>query len=144
VELLITLLVIMIMAAAALPVAQSSLTQFRLKSAVTSLTGAIQSTRFQAISNGYQYKIALNNTNRTYQISSDPTGSGTFTNVGGAVPYGSTSVPVNMGSDVVMQMSPSGKVTFVTGSSPLVFTLKNRTGTVTVSTYGNLSVKYGS
>src|SRR5690242_14320327 len=90
VELLITLLVIMIMAAAAIPMAQSSLTQFRLKSAVTMMTGAIQGTRFQAISNGYQYKIAINKTARTYQVSSDPDGDGVFANVGGAIPYGST------------------------------------------------------
>jgi len=142
VEMVLTIAVVLIMAAASAPLANSALAQFRLKSAVTSVTGIIQSTRFQAISNGYIYKIAFDKTNHTYQISSDTTGSGTFTTVGGAVPFSGS--PVALDNNATVQLSPSGKVTFITGASPLVLTLRGQTGTIMVTPYGNLSVKYGS
>ena len=130
----------MIMTAAAVPVAQSTLNNFRLRAAVSAVSGAIQSTRYQAISNGYQYKLVFDKTGRTYQLASDTTGSGTFTNTGGALPY--TSSKVDLGANATLQFSPSGKVSFVAGASPLVLTLSGKSGTINVSPYGNLSVVY--
>lgn len=139
-ELLATITVIMIMTAAAIPVAQSTLNHFRLRSAVSSVSGAIQTTRYQAISNGYQYKLVFDKASRTYQLSSDITGAGTFTNSGGALPY--TSSNVDLGANATLQFSPSGKVSFVAGASPLVLTLSGKSGTISVSPYGNLTVVY--
>jgi type IV fimbrial biogenesis protein FimT len=142
IEMLVTVAVIMVMTAAAVPLAQSTIAQFRLRAAASSVTGIIQSTRFQAISSGYQYKVAFDKTTHSYQVSSDPTGSGTFTNVGGAIPFTAGSTPVGLGANATLQLSPSGKVSFITGASPLLLTLKGKTGTVSVTTYGNLSVTY--
>lgn len=139
-ELLATIMVIMIMTAAAIPLAQSTLTTFRLRAAVSGISGAIQSTRYQAISNGYQYKLVFDKASRTYQLSNDTTGSGTFTNTGVAMPY--TSSKVDLGANATLQFSPSGKVSFVAGASPLVLTLSGKSGTISVSPYGNLSVVY--
>jgi prepilin-type N-terminal cleavage/methylation domain-containing protein len=142
VELMVTIAVLLIMAAAAAPLAQSTLSGFRLKSSAGVVSGAISSTRFQAISNGYLYRLAFDKATNTYQISSDPTGSGTFTKVGGAVPFGPSTLGID--ENTTIQFSPSGKVTFLTGTSPIVLTLKAKTGTLTVSTYGNVNVTYGS
>jgi type IV fimbrial biogenesis protein FimT len=140
VELLVTVSVIMIMAAAAVPLVQSTLARMRLRNAATSVSGIIQSTRYQAISNGYQYKLVFDKTGRTYQVSNDPSSSGTFTNVGSAVPY--TGSTVDLAANTTVVFSPSGKVSFTSGSSPLVLTFNGNTGTITVSPYGNVNVTY--
>lgn len=139
-ELLAVIAVISIMTAAAVPVAQATINNFRLRSAVSSVSGAIQSTRYQAISNGYQYKLAFDKVSRTYQLSSDTTGSGTFTNSGTALPY--TSSTVDLGANATLQFSPSGKVSFVAGASPLALTMSGKSATINVSPYGNLTVAY--
>jgi hypothetical protein len=130
----------MIMTAAAVPLYQSTLARLRVRSAVTSVSGAIQSTRYQAISNGYQFKVAFDKANHAYQVSSDPNSTGAFSNVGGPVPF--TSAQVDLGSDATVLLSPSGRVSFVAGGSPLVLTLNNNIGTLAVSPYGNVNVTY--
>jgi prepilin-type N-terminal cleavage/methylation domain-containing protein len=140
-EMLVTIAVVMIMAAAAVPMVQSTLAYLQLRSAVNSVTGAIQGTRYQAISSGYQFRVAFSAANRNYQVTSDPTGSGTFTNVDSAIPFTGSPL-VNLSGDFSFQFSPSGKVALTSGTSPFVLSRSGKTGTITVSTYGNINVKY--
>jgi type IV fimbrial biogenesis protein FimT len=142
VELMITVAAVLIMTAAAVPVMQSTILQFRLRGSVTTITGAIQQTRYEAISDGYQYKVTLDKASRTYQVLSDQTGAGVFKNVGPPVPFSGSATGI--ASDATLQFSPSGKVTFVVGASPIVVSGQGHTGKITVSAYGNVNVKYGS
>src|SRR5215470_13377343 len=85
-ELLFTVLIGIILTAIALPLINNVMTNFKLRSAVASVTGAIQTTRFQAISAGYAYQVVFDKTASTYQVQSDPNHTGLFGNVGGPVP----------------------------------------------------------
>src|ERR1700758_1309497 len=56
----------------ALPLVNNIMSAYRLRSAVSSVTGFIQSARYQAISSGYAYQVVLNKAASTIQIQSDP------------------------------------------------------------------------
>lgn len=142
VEILVAIGVLMIMMVAAVPTVQSTVAYMRLRAAVASVNGTIQSTRYQAISSGYPFKVAFDQASRKLQISYDPTSSGTFTSYGNAAPFAGSGTPINLGTSTTLQFSPSGKVSFLAGASPLVLTYSGRTATITVSSYGNTNVKY--
>jgi prepilin-type N-terminal cleavage/methylation domain-containing protein len=69
-ELTMTLAVGLILAAMAVPAVRSSIQYFRVRSAVSSITGAIQSTRYRAIFDGC-HNIAFNSTANTFQVASE-------------------------------------------------------------------------
>jgi prepilin-type N-terminal cleavage/methylation domain-containing protein len=142
IELLIVIAVIMIMAAASFPMVQSTISYMRLRAAAASVSGTIQSTRYQAISSGFPYRVAFDSASGKFQVASDPTASGTFGNVGSLVPFAGSGANVVLGASTTLQFSPSGKVTFTAGASPMVLTYSGRTATITVSNYGNVNVKY--
>src|SRR5260370_29519883 len=107
-ELTMTLAVGLILAALAVPAVRSSVQYFRVRSAVSSITGTIQSTRYRAIFDGCPYNVTFISTANTFQVASETTVSGsscatTFSNVGQAVPFGSTSVALNQ--NVTLQFS---------------------------------------
>ncbi|MBZ5520821.1 MAG: prepilin-type N-terminal cleavage/methylation domain-containing protein [Acidobacteriia bacterium] len=139
-ELLIVLAISMIVAAIAVPAIQSSVQIYRLRSAAASVKGAIQGTRYRAISSGYPFALVLSKTNSTYQVQSDPTASGTFTNVGSAIPLSGSSIPATINQDVTLQFRPSGAVTATTGTTTMLITYFGRTETIQVSNYGNITV----
>jgi prepilin-type N-terminal cleavage/methylation domain-containing protein len=141
-ELTMTLAVGLILAALAVPSIKSSIQYFRVRSAMTSVTGAIQSTRYRAIFDGCPYNITLNNSGNTLQVASETVGGNscatTFTNVGTAVPFGSTAVKLNQ--NVTLQFKPSGVVQATSGSSTFTLSYGSTAKTVTVSNYGNINV----
>ena len=144
-ELVTVIAVGMIMAAIALPIVKSSLQSFRVQSAVSSISGAISSTRYHAIVDGCPYAVSLRKATNTYQVSSTVTGgacSATFTNIGSAVPFGNTA-QIALSQDVAFQFSPGGSV-LVTGGAA-TFNLSHLgtpiTKTIQVSTYGSVTVQ---
>ena len=138
-EVAVVIAITMIVAAASIPFVQGTLAYYRLSSAVTSATGAIQSTRYQAIMRGYPYQLALDPTTNTYQVSSDPTNSGTFSNVGSAVPFAALS-DATLSAATTLQLKANGTVQATQGA--LNFNLSNTgtTKTITVSGVGDVSV----
>lgn len=145
VELAMVLLIAMITAAFALPIVQTTVNKYELKAATSSATWAIQSTRFQALMEGYAYQVTLSGgaggINPTYQIASKPVGATSYTNVGAAVPLSGR--PVALGATTVLQFQPNGTVaTSPTSTAPYTFTItySGTTETVTVSNYGNIDV----
>src|ERR1700746_2717292 len=72
VELMVTVAIIIITVAMAIPLIQNATRTFRLRSAVASLNGAIQQARYQAISHGYEYRLILSSVTSTYQMQSNP------------------------------------------------------------------------
>lgn len=144
-ELVVVMAIAFVMSAMAVPVIQSSLSAFRLRSAVASVTGAIQSTRYRAIFDGCPYQIAFSKAANTYQVSNTVTGAGcsaAFTNVGGPIPFASTS-QVALSQDVTLQFSPGGSIQVIVGS--LAFNLNAQGSSnykaITVTKYGSIKVQ---
>jgi len=140
IETVLVLSVILVVTSFALPVAQSAMANYRLRTTVSTLSGVIQSTRYQAISQGYPFQVVFDKTAGTYQLKSNPALDGVFANVGGVVPIGSAST--TLGANATLQFSPGGSVKATAGTMTLVVTGSGRTGTVTVSNYGNVNVIY--
>ena len=145
IETAVVLLIAMITAAFALPIVQTTVNKYQLKSATSTATWAIQSTRFQSLMQGYSYQVTFSGgtggLNPTYQIASKPIGSSTYSNVGTAVPLSGR--PVVLGATIVFQFQPNGTVTTLPASSaPYTFTItySGTTETITVSNYGNTDV----
>ena len=137
-----TLAVGVILAAMAVPAVKSSVQYFRVRSAVSSVTGAIQSTRYRAIFDGCPYNIAFDKTANTFQVASETnvgnSCAASFSNVGTAVPFAASAVGLNQ--NFTLQFKPSGYVQATTGTTTFTLTYGSTTKTVTVSTYGNINV----
>ena len=144
-ELVGVIAVVLVMSAFAAPVIQSSVSSFRLRAAAATVTGAIQSTRYRAIFDGCPYQIAFSKATGAYQVASTVTGANcaaAFTNVGGPVPFASTSQVV-LSQDETLQFSPGGSVQTIAGS--LSFNLNAQGSSnqkaITVSKYGSIKVQ---
>jgi prepilin-type N-terminal cleavage/methylation domain-containing protein len=143
IEMVLVLGIILIVTTIALPVARSSMASYQLHASVSSVSGVIQSTRYQAISQGYPFQVVFDKNAGTYQLKSNPALDGVFVNVpgSGAIPIGNTST--TLGANATLQFSPGGSVKPIpAGTMTLVLTGAGRTGTVTVSNYGNVNVVY--
>jgi Tfp pilus assembly protein FimT len=145
VEMAMVLLISMITAAFALPIVQTTVNKYELKAATSGATWAIQSTRFQALMQGYPFQVTLSGgtggLNPTYQIASKPIGATSYSNVGTAIPL--CAKPVVLGATIVMQFQPNGTVaTNPATTAPYSFTIaySGTTETITVSNYGNTTV----
>jgi Tfp pilus assembly protein FimT len=139
----VTIAVGMILATFAVSLLQNATNFFRVRSAVASVSGAIQSTRFQAIFHGCPYALAFNNAAMTYQVSTQMPSTGgcaaTFTNVGSAIPFANvTSVTLNQ--NVTFQFRPGGLTQATVGVPTLILNANGYKETITVSTYGNITV----
>ena len=143
-ELLFGVLILVVMSVIAIPLLNNVTGIYRLRSAVSSVTGFIQSARYQAISSGYAYQVVLNKAASTFQIQSNQTG--TFTNFCASaatscpIPLSNSGIPVVLGADTTLQLRPSGMVTAIVGSTTLTLTYGGKTETITVSSYGNIKV----
>jgi len=146
-ELLITLAVALILAAMAVPLLRSSMRDYQLRSAVSSVTGAIQATRYRALSAGYPFRLVLNSATGTSQIQSEPPPAVAFSNVGNATPLSGSSVAAVLNTDTTLEFHPSGRVLCpvgtvdaTTGVTTFTLTLNGKTETITISRYGNINV----
>jgi prepilin-type N-terminal cleavage/methylation domain-containing protein len=148
-ELMFVLVIVVLVTAMAVPLVNNVLGLYRLRSAVSSVTGLIQSARYQAISSGYAYQVVLNKAASTYQVQSDPTWPAvpaTFTNycipaaASCPVPLSNSGIIAVLGADTTLQFRPSGIVSATVGSTTLTLTYGSKTETITVSSYGNIKV----
>jgi prepilin-type N-terminal cleavage/methylation domain-containing protein len=145
IESLVAVAIICAMAGFSIPMIRNMIRSYRLTAAASAVSGAIQSTRYQAIMVGCPYTVTFTQTSTTYQIATEPVSGSppacatSFSNLGGAIPWGSAG-DVTMSPSTTLQFSPSGMVTATTGS--LSFTLSNglSTKTVNVSGVGNVQV----
>lgn len=147
IELMITVVIIVVCSVIALPIINSVMGAYRLRSAVSSVTGLIQTARYQAISSGYAYQVVLSKTASTFQVQSNPTWpTGTFSNycvpaaASCPVPLSNSGIQVILGADTTLQFRPSGMVTAIVGSTNLTLTYGSKTENIAVSTYGNIKV----
>jgi prepilin-type N-terminal cleavage/methylation domain-containing protein len=150
IEMVIVVAVGMITTAIAIPIVQSSWRYFTLRAAVSSFTGAIQSTRYQAIFHGCTYTIAFNAGAYNYQISSSAPAAGAGAclaapvAVGNPIPLaGGVGAGVTLNANVNFTFSASGTVTPAAGN-PAAITLTQANvaapETITVSNNGKITV----
>lgn len=161
-ELIVVVVITLITTAIAVPLVQNATTTYQMRSAVNAVTGVIQATRFQAISNGYPYRIVFDITKSQYTVLNSPCGysapcwAAAKTPAGNpipAIPFSNSSVQATM--SLPGQTSPtSNTLDFkagglvvtpavgAAGSSTPTFSLnlKGLTETITVSTYGSITV----
>jgi type IV fimbrial biogenesis protein FimT len=150
-EILMVMVIAAVLAAFAIPMTINAVKSYRLTAAVSSATGAIQSTRYLAIMNGCPYQITFTPATNSYQATGWTTTSGnpaTCTNAytGAVVPISSPDAD-SISRVITLQFSANGTVSETTtppaGVSPMVFKITNSIGgsnTVTVSSVGNVSV----
>jgi prepilin-type N-terminal cleavage/methylation domain-containing protein len=138
-ELTFVILVAAVISAVAIPATKNALSAYRLNAAVSAVRGAIQTTRYQAIMQGYHYNVAFTQTTRTYQVNRKIPPASTFSAVGGLVSWASTS-DLSMTPTTTLEFLPGGTITATTGS--LTFTITNGTTneTITVSQVGDVTV----
>jgi prepilin-type N-terminal cleavage/methylation domain-containing protein len=145
IELAMVMMIAMITAGFALPIVQTTVNKYQLKAATSGATWAIQSTRFQALMEGYPYEVTFagstGGVNPTYQIANETVGATSFSNVGTAIPL--SGKPVVLGATTTFVFQPNGTVTTSPASSaPYTLTIaySGTTETITVSNYGNVDV----
>jgi Tfp pilus assembly protein FimT len=144
---LIVIAIVFVLVALSMPLVQNTFAFFRLRGAVSSVTGTIQSTRYQALQSGYPYSIAMSKAANTFQIRNDPTNTGAFVSVGNPTPVSGSGTPALLDGDKSFTFRPSGRVVSpqadANGNTTLTLTASNgRTATITVSRYGNINVIY--
>jgi Tfp pilus assembly protein FimT len=134
------------MVAMAVPMVKSVFQNYQLRSAVSYASGTIQSTRYQALQNGYPFQLVLTAAGSTMQIQNDKAIAGAWTNVGNAVPISGSGTPVTLGADTTMTFRPGGMVQSASadanGNTTITLTQAGRTATIVVSRYGNINVAY--
>ncbi len=150
-ELLIVVAIALVMAALAIPTTRSAVANYQLNAAVDTASGAIQTTRYQAIMHGYPYQVDFDSTANTVQVSSEIPPAVIFSPVANALPISSSPVVMAVGTanaasagHAILQFKPNGSISIASGqAAPLSFTISyyGTTKTVTVSNYGSISVQ---
>lgn len=150
-ELVVVIAIASILAAMAVPTIVNTLRVYRMRAAVSSVSGAISSARYQAIFHGCKTQIAFTATTYNYQVSSEQPAYGgqaclaAYANVGPVTPLMGQGVAINQ--NVTFTFSPGGAVSSTPVMNPMQMTLTYPgfvtsvpTEVITVSTYGNVTV----
>jgi prepilin-type N-terminal cleavage/methylation domain-containing protein len=145
IEIVVVVSIALVLAAIAIPVMTRSLQYFRFRSAVSSVTGAIQSAKYQAVFQGCPFQVAFVAGTYTYQILGENKQPAPATGcVAGfvartnALPLSGSGVTLTANS--TLQFSPSGKVTSPVGLMTMTLTSAPQTATITISNFGNVNV----
>jgi type II secretory pathway pseudopilin PulG len=147
IELLFVCLIVLVMTAMAVPLVGNVTSYFRLRGAISSVTGVIQSTRYQAIFRGCPYRVVFLAAANTYQIQNQCPVGGPFVNAclpvaaACALPLSGSGTPVTLDADITLTFSPGGKVTSTAAPMQMVITYGGKPPeTITVSSYGSINV----
>lgn len=145
VELLIVVLVGTILTAISVPVIRSAMTDAKISSTVSAISGALSQTRYAAIMNSNVYTLVVTAPANTYTVTNVTTGVANT-----AVPLPSTVVAINggAGATYTFTMCPNGTVSGAGGVCPpttnpvppaLSATYNGRQVNINVSTVGNVT-----
>jgi prepilin-type N-terminal cleavage/methylation domain-containing protein len=140
IEMLLVLTITSILAAVAIPLTRSSLRAYNFGATVSGLTGAIQSTRYQAIMKGYPFALTISQAVGTYQISSKPTGALVFSNVGAPFTLEPGAVITFNTPTTTIQFNPNGTVQATVGGLGFSMSDGYSTKDIIVSGVGNVTV----
>jgi type IV fimbrial biogenesis protein FimT len=150
IELLVVIAIGLVLTAMAVPMTLNMVRSYQLTAATSAATGAIQSTRYQAIMHGYSYEITFTPGSNTYQVFSMIPPANTYT---AFATVGTTTLPtspipisgsnVSISRAVTYQFAAGGTVTETSSPMNMSFQITNPWGgsnTITVSGVGNVSV----
>jgi len=146
IEAVIVVSIVFVLVAMSLPFVQGAIETYRMQSAVSSVTGAIRSTRYQAISDAVPYALVFSKAAGTYQVQWDPTNTGAFVIKPAADGTPLAPVPVagsptaGVNADTTFQFRPSGQVSATVGAMTMNVQYHGQTKTITVTPYGNITV----
>jgi len=139
IEMLVMVAIGTILTIMAIPSVRTGLRNYRLEGAISSVTWAVHSTRYQALMEGYPFQVVLNSVANTYQIQSSPTGiAGPYANVGSAVPF--SAYPVTLSADTTLNFRPNGFVQATTGTLTFNVAYQGVCQKLVVTNYGNVSI----
>jgi prepilin-type N-terminal cleavage/methylation domain-containing protein len=142
VEMIVVVAIGTIMTIIAIPSVASGVRGYRLRGAVSSVTWAIQSTRYQALMEGYPFQVAFNSTTNAYLIQSMKPPAVAFSNVdtspSPAVPF--SSAPVVLSANTTLNFKPNGYVTAPVGTLVFTITYQGVCQKLSVTNYGNVSI----
>ena len=139
-ELTVVVMIGMVVTTISLPMTKNAVKAYHLNTAVSGISGAIQSARYQAIMRGYHYNITFNPASQSYQLASKVPPATSFSNIGSLVPWSSTG-DVTMSSPAkTLEFFPGGTVTATSGSMTLSVGNGATTKAITVSGVGNVTV----
>jgi prepilin-type N-terminal cleavage/methylation domain-containing protein len=142
IEILVAVAIASVLAAFAIPMTINVVKGVRLTAAVSTATGAIQSTRYLAIMHGYLYEITFTPATNSYQVLNEVPPATTFSNVGTAIPISGPGA-VTISRTITLQFNANGTVTEIPTTGNMTFSITNAIGgsnTITVSSVGNVSV----
>jgi Tfp pilus assembly protein FimT len=142
----VTVAVILVITGISIPLVTNVMAAYRLRSAVAAVTGTIQSTRYQAIYQGYWYQVVFDSTAKTYQVQSKPPTAAAYSNVGNAAIWSESAGAVTLNANTTLTFGPGGKVLDSSGTqcNPCQLTLTypgKPAEVISVSGYGNINVK---
>jgi prepilin-type N-terminal cleavage/methylation domain-containing protein len=145
-ELVIVVGIAGLLATIAIPAIQNTLRVYTLRSSVAALTGAIQSTRYQAIYHGCPYQLAVNAATYSYTVASMAPAVGgnaclaAFGAAGAPIPLPGRGI--TFAGNVTMVFHPSGQVQATVGTmAPITLTYPGLpVENITVSNYGRVIV----
>jgi prepilin-type N-terminal cleavage/methylation domain-containing protein len=147
-ELVVVVGIAMLLAAMAVPSIVRSLQVYAVRSSVSSVSGAIQSARYQAIFQGCQVQLSFRKATYDYTIASKGAAAG-GTTCQAAFGVASNPIPlmgrgVGLATDSTLQFSPSGSVAATAGPvNPITFVVTYPglpAETIAVSNYGRINV----
>jgi prepilin-type N-terminal cleavage/methylation domain-containing protein len=139
IEVLVIVAIGTILTVIAIPSISSGLRNYRLEGAISSVTWAVHSTRYQALMEGYPFQVVFSSAANTYQIQSSPTGvAGPYSNVGSATPL--SAYPVTLSADTTLNFRPNGFVQATTGTLVFNVAYQGVCQKISVTNYGNVSI----
>jgi Tfp pilus assembly protein FimT len=139
IEVLVIVAIGTILTVISIPSISSGLRNYRLEGAISSVTWAVHSTRYQALMEGYPFQVVFSSAANTYQIQSSPTGvAGPYSNVGSATPF--SAYPVTLSADTTLNFRPNGFVQATTGTLVFNVAYQGVCQKISVTNYGNVSI----
>jgi len=149
VELVIVVAIAMIVMAMAVPGIRRSLQFLSFKSATTSVSGAIQAARYNAIFHGCRYQLVFTQASNSYTVANQVPAAGNTTCTGvygtpsAAIPLPSKGISLT--ANTTMQFFPDGTVATSPASNPMTISLSYTASGlanegITVTKYGKITV----
>jgi len=151
-EMLLVVAIVGLLIKISIPTIQNTILAFNLSAAGSTVAGAIQQTRYQAIMIGCPYTIAFTAGTQTYQVQTEaisgtpPVCASTYSNVGSAISW-SGEAGINLVTSTTFTFLANGTVSATQGGSsctmPCSFQVSNTQGstnTISVSGVGYVKV----
>jgi len=148
-ELLVTMVIGMIMAAVTIPMIKNAMASMRINSTVGAISGVISSTRYRALANSQIYTLAITTPANTYVVTNVSTTTADYAGKGVPLPNAGVALNGGVAATYTFTLCPNGTVSGAGGACPggpappaLVVTYQGRQTNLNVSTVGNVTTTF--